>query len=299
MRNSVKPLQNAPLITEIKIKSNGRPYLYTANRQYLDYKANLSTCLRYNLSGSPIAYEPIDISIIDTQTLKQIAYVNLSTDYQGCFNHTFNTKYEQFKYSHWEKKQLKITLKNNTPDEIALTQDFYLNPWEMASSSFGVDPRYNSISESPTRRYNQIHIDQVTYVKIGNDLNEFKVNDLLELTLAKTYQVILAPKVDRKHLFFSSKRYEPIPDGQYKLKFILLAPRKTDILMNQKNYKDFDYISGFEQEVTAQNGIINAIVSLPVKLTDLPRLATRTLSILKIEPIKKNRSSGNHCKRHL
>ncbi len=286
-QNALETPHEQIVVEEIKLLYVGETSTRKSDLRYKQYDTKLSTCLKYRLSNSPIANTSIKISITDTRTNKTIKISNPITDDRGCFTKDYNSTHEHYKYSHWETKRMDITLQEGPLKGTSLSQNFYANPWEADYNLFGIDPRYGSTKRNPFPKYNKLHIDGVMYIQIGNDIENFKVNNYLGLAVSKTYQVILSPKVDRGHLFSpNTQRYTKLRDGKFKLKFMILAPEKANMLIDKTNYKNFDYITGVEKEVEVKDGVINALVNLPIRLVDLPRLATRAISILKLEPLQ-------------
>ena len=273
---------------DIKLFFAGDASLNKSDIKVRSFDTKLSTCLRDKINNLPLSNTAIDIKIEDYENQnKEIVVKNIYTNDQGCFNRNFISDYRQYEYSHWMRKGLFITIKEGPFSGEVSARDFYLNPWEPNRAIFGMDSRDGKPKENPIKKNNKIHIDGVMYVQVGNDIKNFKVNNYLGLTVSKSYQVVLHPRIDKGHLFTSgAARYHKVRDGKFRLKFMLLAPKKAHIEMDERNFSDFKYITGAEKVVEVKDGTINALVNLPIKLTDLPRLATRTLSVFKLEPIK-------------
>ena len=283
-RDKSEPISMKP----IEFKYTGEEGPQRSELKFLKYSAEVFTCLHYKYIDAVVADISVDISIVGFRgdAKEVLIEEGNKTDGDGCFTQYFSAKYEQYKYSNWKRNQLQVLLKEGPLAGHTLAQDFYTNPWESDSANiFGIDPRYGKVRENDLPRYNKMQINEIIYAKIGNNIGKFEVNDRLELIISKTYQFIIFPKIDRGYLFNkSSDRYIDLKDGKFKLKFILLAPNRPDIIMDESNYRDFHYISGYEGIVEVKDGIISILADLPIRLADLPRLATRTTSILKLEP---------------
>jgi hypothetical protein len=264
------------------VKSDVKELLYGTEvrscvKTQIDDKALIFTQVKVSISGDDGESEPI----IE------------ETDKDGCFDTVIFLSYEQYRYSEWLKKELIVKVTSGPLANKVTKRGFFVNPWEHRSKSYLIDALNTNevkqnVLENPNKKYNRISIDGVMYILIGNDLNNFKVNNTLNLTISKTYQVVLTPRIDRGHRFSkeANQRYEKMHDGKFRLKFMILAPDKADIEITENNYKDFTYITGAEKEVDVKDGIINALISIPVKMTDLPRIAMRTVTIFKLEPIE-------------
>ncbi len=254
----------------------------------LTYRTNIQSCIRARASDEPLTRTYINIQVRDRSGLHApIDIENVQTDENGCFDRLFSSPYEQFAYSHWLEKDISIQVMEGPLQGATVGALIYTNPYEIARTFFGIDSRYdNQPMVNPDPRNNRIHIDGVMYIQIGNDLDEFTVDDNLNLTTSRAYQIVLNPRIYRGHRFTKdAAQYVKMHDGRFKLKFMILAPDKADIEIDETNFEDFTYITGAEKIVEVRDGVVNSLISIPVKLKDMPRLATRTVSVFKLEPI--------------
>lgn len=183
-------------------------------------------------------------------------------------------------------KGLTISIPFRTFQGETTSRIFYVNPWEQERNLFGMDSKNKTPEENPKKVYNKFHIDGVMYIQIGNDIENFKVNNYLRLTISKSYQIVLNPKINRGHLFNNkTRRYAKVRNSKFRLSFIVLAPNKADIELTHKNFHKFKYITNAESVIDVKDRTINSLINLPIKLTDLPKLATRTVSVFKLKPL--------------
>ena len=253
----------------------------------LTYRTNIQSCLKARVSDTRLTNTRINIQIRDRSNIHEaINLENIQTDEAGCFDRLFTSPYEQFAYSHWLEKDIAIEVLDGPLQGARTGTMVYINPYEISRTFFGIDSRWDHPMENPLPHNNRIHVDGVMYIQIGNDVEHFDVNKYLNLTVSKSYQIVLNPRIDRGHRFTKdAARYVKMHDGRFKLKFMILAPDKADIEIDETNFEDFSYITGAERIVEIKDGVINSLISIPVKLEDLPRLATRTVSVFKLEPI--------------
>jgi hypothetical protein len=277
-------------LNQLDIFFKGETSIRKGNHRDMKFDTQVKSCLHTKKIDGVLANSQIEIEIIDKEEQGNTPYTRtIPTDHDGCFSHNFESKYRQYQYSHWIEKQLKITVRSGPLDGEVIQTRFFINPWESNRSIFGKDARFERPRTNPYPNNNRLHIDGVMYVQVGNDIENFSVNNFLGLTISKSYQVVLRPRVDRGHLFSkNSSRYVPVADGKFKLKFMLLAPDKDDIEITNNNFEHFTYITGAETIVNVKDGTINSLVNLPIRLTDLPRLATRTVSVFKLEALPAN-----------
>ncbi len=276
------------ILERVRLYWTGLMDVMRSDVRTLDYQTKVESCVRARVNDIPMSNTRIEITIHDKSGLHEDIKLPALTDNNGCFSTQYVSPYEQFKYSHWLEKDFTIEVISGPLQGERTGTIVYVNPYEPSRLIFAVDSAWDPIPEdNPMPVNNRIHIDGVMYVQIGNDQNEFKVNDYLGLTVAKSYQVVLHPRLDLGHRFQKDKpRYTKMHDGKFRLKFMLLAPNKADIDINENNFNDYTYITGAEKIVTLRDGVINSRMNIPVRLTDLPRLATRAMTVFKLEPLE-------------
>lgn len=263
---------------------------HSSDLRYKKFETLAKACLYIAQTGKPLRFTSLRIKFTNLET-KEISMANgplIQTDISGCFSISFNVQYEQYKYSHWMEYTAEVTVLNGIMEGAKTVRNFFINPWEPLRSHFGIgDGRYPPTPHQFKNEYARFHLDGVMYIQIGNDTQKMKVNDYLGLTIAKTYQVVLNPYVNREYRYTDEK--QPIQrlhsEGNFKLSMVILAPKKGDIPLHKENFEDFEYITGAQKIVTVRNGVINELMTIPFPMIELPRLALRTMSLFKIEPI--------------
>jgi hypothetical protein len=289
---TIDPLNQVLTLQEIKgvwvgqRGTNGAPTV-RSDVEKLEYGADMQSCVKTQIDDVALTNTNIEISISGE---KKIYKTN--TTEQGCFRVLVFLEYKQYSYSRWLEKKLTIKVLSGKLKGEKISRNFFVNPWEHNGRTFLIDAQARAstktnITKSPNPQNNRISIDGIMYILIGNDLENFKVNDYLNLTTSKTYQVVLNPRIDRGYRFSkeANAQYEKMHDGKFKLKFMIFAPNEGDIQITESNYNKFTYITGAETVVEVKDGIINTLIKLPVRLTDMPRVAMRTVSVFKLEPI--------------
>jgi hypothetical protein len=247
--------------------------------KYQQYQFEFGSCIYAKRNNSPLKNRALDVKFFNPE-IEETQIVRVNTDHKGCFKYRLTSKYEQHNYSHWMNTEFTALVKEGPLKEEAITTTLLLNPWDKDL----VDARFGKSEENPIKEMNKFQIDGVMYILIGNNVKNFTVNKHLNLTIAKTYQIVLNPRIDRGHRF-NTPRFERLEQGRFKLKFMLLAPNHAEMEIDESNFDDFTFITGAEKEVEVVNGTINTLIDLPIKVADLPRMALRTVSIFKLEPI--------------
>lgn len=284
------------ILERIDIMPDGVLDVVRSDVKDIGFSAKYDTCLSSYTSGKRIRRTSVEVVITDPRTQKQYKK-EAKTTVGGCLSGVFKSTYEQYGFSQWLDYDFEVRVLDGVLAGEKVGRKVYMNPWEQNRVTFAVDSDpeygYGAVKKNPMRRNNQIQIDGVMYILIGNDNEKFTVNDYLGLTISRSYQVVLNPRIDRGMLFTEgSKRYTEIKDGRFKLSFMVLAPQKTDIPITAENFEDFTFITGAEKNVEVKNGVINDLISLQIKVTDLPKLATRTVTVFKLEPLSDIKLDG-------
>ncbi|CAM9900047.1 unnamed protein product, partial [Chrysoparadoxa australica] len=242
---NVKNDRGALVLERVNLYWTGQEDTVRSDKKFLSYRTSVESCIKARVTNQPVANSAIEITIHDREGIDEPIVIQDDTDEKGCFSTQYSSKYEQFKWSHWLQKDFSVEIKSGPLKFERAGTLLYVNPYEPARLIFGIDASWDPAPmENPLKENNRIHIDGVMYIQIGNDQNEFKVNDFLGLTVSKSYQVVLNPRLDLGHRFQKDKpRYVKMPDGKFRLKFMLLAPERADIDMNEENFRDFTYIS--------------------------------------------------------
>ena len=265
--------------------------LVRSDIRWIKHQTKVQTCLKVRMTGKVLANAKIKLTGENLETGEQFEAINknLSTNHKGCFTTDIVTKYEQYRNSHWMELDLNIEVQAGPLVGTNVGRSIYINPWEPSRSLYGIgeEGRLPNEGHKFKNDYARFHMDGVMYIQIGNDTKKMTVNDYLGLTIAKTYQVVLNPYIDREHRYTNGMK--PIErltaTGKFKLSMVILAPKDGDMEINKNNFDNYDFVTGIEQEVEVRNGIVNAVVNIPFKMTDLPRLSLRTISLFKIEPM--------------
>ncbi|WP_127716211.1 hypothetical protein [Halobacteriovorax sp. HLS] len=247
--------------------------------KYLEYQMEFSSCVYAKATNTPLRDRLLELTF-NNREIEDTQIIKVTTNHKGCFKYRKKSRYVQHNYSHWMNSELTVLVKEGPLKEESISTGLLLNPWDNDL----VDARFGKAEENPIKQMNKFQIDGVMYILIGNNVDNFTVNKHLNLTIAKTYQIVLNPRIDRGHRF-NTPRYERLEQGRFKLKFMLLAPNHAEMEIDSTNFDDFTFITGAEKEVEVVNGTINTLIDLPIKVADLPRMALRTVSIFKLEPI--------------
>ena len=282
----VEPL----ILKDMRLSYNKNLTVMRSDLKLVKHATKFETCLDVKMTGKPLSNAKIKFTAtnLETKEVSTVEHNELKTGYNGCFATDFVSSYEQYLYSHWMEVDIKIEVLTGPLKGATVNRSAFINPWEDGFKQYGIGEVGRAPQEIDVKnKYARFHLDGAMYINIGNDTKKMKVNDYLGLSISKTYQIVLNPYINRGHRYTQGKYpiNRIVNDGQFKLSMILLAPKDGDMEINKSNFDNFEFITGVEKIVTVKNGIINAVLNIPFKMTDLPRLAVRTISVLKMEPI--------------
>lgn len=291
-----KMSMDSPLLLDDITAKYGDELTYRlSDIRWRKYSAEISSCLFLrNNTDKAIKFQFLRLKMTNLEN-GDFSYASnpaLRTNRKGCFVADIKLQYEQYRTSHWEKYQIDIEVLDGIDGRngftgMRTTSHMFLNPWE-PRGKFGIGEYGRApIEKELKNKYAKFHLDGVMIIQIGNDTKNMEVNDYLGLTVAKTYQIVMNPYVDREHRY--TKEQVPIrrlvSKGRFKLSMVVLAPKEGDMLLTKENYQDFEFITGASKEVVVNNGVINEIMTIPFPMVEAPRLALRTKVIFKIEPV--------------
>lgn len=268
-----------------------------SDAKYVTHAASVGGCLFIPRSDEKLKKTKLRLRIINQET-GEVSVGDpqgdqvINTDRKGCFKTGYFSQFEQYKHSHWMPIDLEFEVLTGSLKGKKYTKRVYTNPWEgtnrLIYGKFYEDDL--PMTTDVKQKYARLYMDGVMYIQIGNNNQKLEVNDYLGLTISKTYQVVLNPYVDLGHRYTYKKPVKErlMANGRFKLSLVLLAPKSGEMGIDKTNFKNYEYITGVEAEVTVENGVINKVLNIPFKVKDLPRLVVKTMSIFKLEPINDN-----------
>ncbi|CBW26634.1 putative exported protein [Halobacteriovorax marinus SJ] len=275
-------MESKLILDEVKLAIKANSTIHKrSDTKYQEYQMEFSSCLYARRTEAAIKNRNIEVTFYVPE-IEETNKINVETNHKGCFKYRTNTKYEQHNYSHWMNAKFTAKVLEGPLAEEEVETGLLLNPWDNDL----VDQRFGKAQENPLKETSRFQINGVMYILIGNNVNNFSVNEHLNLTVSKTYQIVLNPRIDRGHRF-NTPRFADVEGGRFKLKFMILAPNNAEMEIDKNNFENFTYITGAEKEVEVVNGTINTLIDLPIKVSDMPRMALRTVSVFKLEPIDK------------
>lgn len=259
-----------------------------SDKRNINHETIIESCIKVSKTGKNLRNTNIKLTATNSETGQISNGMGfLKTNSIGCFSTSIQSIYEQFRNSHWMDIDLRIDVLSGPLKGKGTNKVVYINPWEEFRTQYGRGNGSKPTQIPFKNKYSKVHMDGVMYIQIGNNTKEMSVSDYLGLTISKKYQVVLNPYIDREHRYTKGKApiERSIYKGKFKLSLLLLAPKNGAMEINKNNFEDFEYVTGAETVVEANNGIINAMINIPFNMVDLPRLAVRTMSIFKVEPL--------------
>ncbi len=194
------------------------------------------------------------------------------------------TKYEQHSPNRWIKKELVLRAVGGPFDGQERSSCFYINPWQ-TSSLYGWECRRGEPPAAPDMSQSKLYLDTMKFNYMGNDPDGFRINKYLELSMVKSYLIEVMPSIQMAHDFNGDVANRRIMSGRFKMSLMVLWPRNGQLSLTTENKDNFEFLTGITKEVEVNNGLIRTQVDLNFNFYDLPKAATRTMAIVKLESL--------------
>ena len=194
------------------------------------------------------------------------------------------TRYEQHSPNRWIKKELALEAIGGPFDGQVKTSCYYINPWQV-SGLYGWECRRGLPPEAPDQSQSKLYLDTMKFNYMGNDPDGFRINNYLELSMVKSYLIEVMPSIELGHDFMGDVANRRIMSGRFRLSLMVLWPRNGQLALTPENKDNFEFITGITKEVEVLNGLIRTQVDLNFNFYDLPKAATRTMAVVKLESL--------------
>ena len=201
-------------------------------------QANLKVCLVD--PRSPGRSTPITDSRFETNFLiennskdsteKRIRPVNSN----GCLETYAILTYDKYDVEKYINVKMQLKGVDGVYKGITKERVLAINPWAKGSA-FGLDVIQNGAPPEIDAKAPRINITDVAYSNEGNQLSSFRINNYLNLSFKKNFQVNFKLQVERFHSFSEETSLEALTMGKYHIRPIFLILRKImSTLINQK-----------------------------------------------------------------
>ncbi len=256
-------------------------------------KADIKVCLVD--PRSPGKSKPITDSRFETEFYlqsgdkdfneKRIRPVNSN----GCLDTFAVLTYDKFEVEKFIPIKMKIKGVDGPYKSVEKERELAINPWAKGST-FGYDIIQNGAPPQLEAKPPRINITEVSYSNEGNQYSSFRVNDYLNLTFKKNFQINFKMQVERFHSFSEETTLEPVTMGKYHLRAYLFNPTKNDVDFNDIKVSEFQLISAAEKIVEVKsNGDVVTELQFPFSVTDSYLLGYKNLIILEASPVEMGR----------
>lgn len=210
-----------------------------------------------------------------------------SSQPDGCIFWEDHVEFEIYSPEKWIEKTYFIQDVENPKQIEKLT--FYLNPWQTGTwfswdINNGKPPQTPADLATPT-----FAIQDVVYLFTGQD---YSLDSDMDLVFKKMYQLRFEPFVKRIDISTEAPIYEPIRDGHYRLRVMVLgtthgafSPSIRELSSVEDFISKYKYISGAETIVEARNGVVTSHIELPISFQDIPWLASRNQLLIELSSV--------------
>lgn len=253
----------------------------SSTAQFQEFVSKLDTCIKSKSSlvkMERLFGQKVEVLIRDENS--QILSKKIVTiDGQGCLQISYKDQFKLMSENSWKKRMITVQ-----QGDRFLTREFAINPFEIKGEFFW-DYRRGQAPRAATLEKPRLVVEKMRYTFVGNEDDGFRINEFLELSLVKSYQLELEPSLNFGHEFRGDVGPRAMFNGQFKLQFVLLSPKNGDMEINANNLSDFEVLSRFDKIVELRDGKINTTIELPFLFVDFPKAVTRTLAIVKLEAL--------------
>lgn len=244
-------------------------------------KVNANTMIPLN--GKALGGQLFIAAVTDEET-GEVNEQEIRSETNGQVFIPVTTKYEQHSPNHWLKKEIVLRAVGGPFDGQEKRNCFYINPWQ-TTGLYGWECRRGNPPESPDMSQSRLFLDTMKFNYMGNDPDGFRINKYLELSMVKSYLIEVEPSIQMAHDFNGDVANRRIMSGRFKMSLMVLWPRNGQLALTPENKANFEFITGITKEVEVSNGRIRTQVNLNFNFYDLPKAATRTMAVVKLESL--------------
>jgi len=206
-------------------------------------------------------------------------------DSNGCFTTYVVVEYDKYDIEKFINYKMRIIGVDGLYKEVIKERSIAINPWAKGSG-FGYDILLNGTPPSIEAKRPRINVTDISYSNEGNKLSSFRINNYMNLTFKKNFQVNFNLKVQRFHSFSEETSLNSLTMGKYNVRAYIFNPKKIDVDFNNYKVSDFQLISAAEKIVNVKsNGDVVTNIPFPFSVTDSYLLGYKNLLILEITPI--------------
>lgn len=252
-------------------------------------QANLKVCLvdpRSPGKSKPITDTRFETSFLIENSKQDSTEIRVRpVNSNGCLETYAVLTYDKYDIEKFINVKMKLKGVDGVYKGITKERMLAINPWAKGSA-FGYDIVQNGNPPEIEARPPRVNITDVAYSNEGNQLSSFRINNYLNLSFKKNFQVNFKLQVERFHSFSEETSLEPLTMGKYHLRAYLFNPKKNDVEFNNPKINDYQIFSASEQIVEAKaNGDVVTNIQFPFTVTDSYLLGYKNLLILEVTPV--------------
>ena len=204
----------------------------------------------------------------------------------SCLSISFKIDYAR--YNNTRRIPYTFTVKT-TSDKLegaSRSRKLCLYPWTTSGWSFVHDTISGPCPDDKVNERARIFVQEARFNFEGHGQEDvYHINNDLDLSITKTYTIDMFPKIDYGNFIHTISKTEPIFEGNFRLKVLLLAPKKGQIDVTHQGLVNGDYqiISSTNEVVFVEDRRLIKRLNFDIKFNDLPFIHTRTFAIIRLE----------------
>lgn len=280
--------ENTIVMDQIRFTPKGYGKIDPRNdNNVIDKPFVANTCFNFKSTGTRMAGQVIDIMMVNKEKEEILRKENFTLNENGCAELSFTMMHERYTNTRRIPFDFIVRSKNPALKDAYVSRRVCLYPWSNSGWVFGHDTISGDCPEDSKDQRASIFLDEVDYSFLGHDIqNGFHINKDLDMVVVKSYVINMYPKINYGNFVDAIDPIEPLYQGKFRLKVILLAPVDGDIELTEDNYNKFRIISAMTKEVEIESKRLKARIDLPIKFSDVPYVYTRTYAVIKLEPLE-------------
>lgn len=234
-------------------------------------------------NGKALAGQIFKVTVTDDES-GDIFETEVRSESNGQIQIPAPSSFMQHAPNRWIKKNLTLEAVGGPFDGQVKSACYYINPWQ-TSGLFGWECTRGLPPNAPHTSKSRLFLDTMKFNYMGNDPEGFRINKYLDLSMVKSYLIEVMPYVQLNHDFMGDVANRRLMSGRFKMSLVIMWPKNGQLALTPENKDNFDFLTGIEKEVEVINGLIRTQVDLNFSFYNLPKAATRTMAVVKLESL--------------
>ena len=252
--------------------------------------------------GNGVSNHPFKMVFTDDPDFSKIDWDKVSVtqcrDTSGKHITSSMVEYKRFAGEYYMQRFIVVKSMEAPFKDVIKAREVYINPWQWWGRFFFWDSKWDVPGQVPLhkkaeKRTPQLMVQEIALSYTGNDENSYSLNQYMDLTFKKNYQITFRPCLNRKMSYrpgYDGAIYERIHIAQLKAKLVLVRPKNGVLDLKKleeqgiKGLDDYEYVTGTEVLLEVKEGLAQDNFSFEFDFRQTPFMVTRSLLLAEIGP---------------